>query len=294
MTEEKNSRALKVLTAVLTLGIIALGIYTMRFYTENQKTISRLENEKTVLENDLNDQIIKYDTAIASNDIMAKDLYEAKQRIERLLDSIENFENTNYSTISKFRLQIKRLEREKDRLFSTVDSLSKQNKRLTTVVDSTTNALQKRNVYADSLVQENSLLTDKINEGARLQVGKLLGEGINVKSSGKLMNTQRHRRTDKFRACFSLTKNSIAEPGNRVILIQIINPKNNIIGKREMKNFGDKTIIFSDETTVFYENDNLDICNLVDANKEDIIPGNYIVNIFSEAELLSTSTFKLK
>ena len=244
--------------------------------------------------NDLNDLIIKYDTAIASNDIMAKDLYEAKQRIERLLDSIENFENANYSTISKFRLQIKRLEREKDRLFSTVDSLSKQNKRLTTVVDSTTNALQKRNVYADSLVQENSLLTDKINEGARLQVGKLVGEGINVKSSGKLMNTQRHRRTDKFRACFSLTKNSIAEPGNRVILIQIINPKNNIIGKREMKNFGDKTIIFSDETTVFYENDNLDICNLVDANKEDIIPGNYIVNIFSEAELLSTSTFKLK
>lgn len=46
MTEEKNSKALKILTAVLTIGIIALGVYTMKFYNENQQTISRLENEK--------------------------------------------------------------------------------------------------------------------------------------------------------------------------------------------------------------------------------------------------------
>ena len=92
MTEEKNSKALKILTAVLTIGIIALGVYTMKFYNENQQTISRLENEKADLESDLSELIIKYDTAISKNDVMAKDLYEAKQRIERLLDSIKGLQ----------------------------------------------------------------------------------------------------------------------------------------------------------------------------------------------------------
>ncbi len=294
MTEEKNSKALKVLTAVLTLGIIALGIYTMRFYTENQKSISRLEDEKKVLEEDLSELIVKYDAALATNDFMAKDLYQAKQRIEKLLDSIENIDNANYSTISKFRTQIRRLEKEKDKLFFTLDSLSKRNQRLVTVVDSTKSILQQRNVYADSLTQENLLLNKKINEGARLQLSKLTGEGVVAKSSGTLMNTQRHRRTDKIRACFSITKNSIAEQGNRLLLVQIINPKNNIIGKRETKTFGDKVLVYSEETTVFYENNNVDICTLVDAAKEDIIPGIYTVNVFSDAELLSSNTFTLK
>lgn len=294
MTEEKNSKALKILTAVLTLGIIALGVYTMRFYVENQKALSRLGDEKAVLEDDLNDLILKYDKAIASNDIMATDLYEAKQRIERLLDSIENVENTNYSTISKFRVQIRRLEKEKDRLFFTVDSLSRQNERLATVVDSTKFALRKRNVYADSLAQENVLLTEKINKGSRLEVSQLQGEGLSLKSSGRLVNTSRHKRTDKIRACFNITKNTLAEEGNRLLLVQVINPKNNILGKKERKTFGDKTLVYSDKLTVFYDNKPLDLCSLIDASKADIVSGNYTINIFSDAELLSSTTFKLK
>jgi uncharacterized protein YoxC len=294
MTEEKNSKALKILTAVLTIGIIALGVYTMKFYNENQQTISRLENEKADLESDLSDLIIKYDTAISKNDVMAKDLYEAKQRIERLLDSIKGLDNTNYAAISRFRNQIKKLEREKDQLFKTVDSLSRQNQRLATAVDSTNSVLKERIVLTDSLVQQNEILNEKVAAGSKMQLTKLAAEGVIIKNSGDIANTKRHRRTDKIRTCFTIAKNLIAEPGEKKLYAQIINPKNNLIGDNKQEMFEEKVLMYSATTKVFYENEELDICILIDADENNIISGVYQVNIFQDADLLATTSFTLK
>ena len=294
MTEEKNSKALKILTAVLTIGIIALGVYTMKFYNENQQTISRLENEKADLESDLSELIIKYDTAISKNDVMAKDLYEAKQRIERLLDSIKGLDNTNYAAISRFRSQIKKLEREKDKLVKTVDSLSRQNQRLATAVDSTNSVLKERIVLTDSLVQQNEILNEKVAAGSKMQLTKLSAEGVIIKNSGDIANTKRHRRADKIRTCFTIAKNLIAEPGEKKLYAQIINPKNNLIGDNKQEMFEEKVLMYSATTKVFYENEELDICILVDADENNIISGVYQVNIFQDADLLATTSFTLK
>lgn len=294
MTEEKNSKALKVLTAVLTLGIIALGIYTVSFYMENQEKITRLETEKAGLEDDLNELIVKYDDAIATNDVMAKDLYEAKQRIETLLDSIQGMDKANYTVIRRFRNQINQLEREKERLFKTVDSLSKQNTRLANAVETSQTQLQQRIIYSDSVAQQNAILNEKISEGAKLQLTRLTGEGVIIKRSGDIVNTQRHRRTDKVRTCFNIGKNLIAEPGDKALYIQVINPKNNLLGPSNTITFGEKVLQYSEKTTVFYENEDVDVCLLIDTDEKNIMSGIYTVNVFLDAELLASSSFDLK
>ena len=294
MTEEKNSKALKVLTAVLTLGIIALGIYTVSFYMENQEKITRLETEKAGLEDDLNELIVKYDDAIATNDVMAKDLYEAKQRIETLLDSIQGMDKANYTVIRRFRNQINQLEREKERLFKTVDSLSKQNTRLANAVETSQTQLQQRIIYSDSVAQQNAILNEKISEGAKLQLTRLTGEGVIIKSSGDIVNTQRHRRTDKVRTCFNIGKNLITEPGDKALYIQVINPKNNLLGPSNTITFGEKVLQYSEKTTVFYENEDVDVCLLIDTEEKNIMSGIYTVNVFLDAELLASSSFDLK
>lgn len=294
MTEEKNSKALKVLTAVLTLGIIALGIYTVSFYMENQEKITRLETEKAGLEDDLNELIVKYDDAIATNDVMAKDLYEAKQRIETLLDSIQGMDKANYTVIRRFRNQINQLEREKERLFKTVDSLSKQNTRLANAVETSQTQLQQRIIYSDSVAQQNAILNEKISEGAKLQLTRLTGEGVIIKRSGDIVNTQRHRRTDKVRTCFNIGKNLITEPGDKALYIQVINPKNNLLGPSNTITFGEKVLQYSEKTTVFYENEDVDVCLLIDTDEKNIMSGIYTVNVFLDAELLASSSFDLK
>ena len=48
-------------------------------------------------------------------------------------------------------------------------------------------------------------------------------------SNGKIIDTQRSRRADKIRICFELAPNKIAEKGNKLLYIQVINPKNNLL-----------------------------------------------------------------
>jgi uncharacterized protein YuzE len=58
--------------------------------------------------------------------------------------------------------------------------------------------------------------------------------------------------------------------------------------------FEEKVLMYSATTKVFYENEELDICILVDADENNIISGVYQVNIFQDADLLATTSFTLK
>ena len=45
---------------------------------------------------------------------------------------------------------------------------------------------------------------------------------------------------------------------------------------------------------IFYENDELDVCVLVNAVEEDLIEGRYVINVFDGAQIISTASMVLK
>ena len=45
---------------------------------------------------------------------------------------------------------------------------------------------------------------------------------------------------------------------------------------------------------VFYENEELDVCSMVAANEDDLIEGDYTINVFDGAKLIATSKMTLK
>ena len=149
MTEKKNNTALKVLTGILAVALVALSIYTIKFYNEEKENKEILQKEKAVIEDELNELIVKYDEAIEENEIMDQDLVNARDRISRLLDSVKDNE-ANLVLISRYRREIGDLKQEKDRLFRVVDSLSAQNRELSTSLDSTNVALEERTRISDS------------------------------------------------------------------------------------------------------------------------------------------------
>src|SRR5690606_20481861 len=157
MTETKSNNALKILTGILAVALIALGIYTVKFYNEEKENKAILQKEKAVIEDELNDLIVKYDEAIATNEVMVQDLVDARQRIAVLLDSVKDSE-ANLVLISRYRREIGALKSEKDRLFRVVDSLSNQNRLLASTIDSTNMVLAQRTRMSDSLQVTNQSL----------------------------------------------------------------------------------------------------------------------------------------
>ena len=136
----------------------------------------------------------------------------------------------------------------------------------------------------DSVTEENQAMADKIKLGALVRAIDLNGAGVITRKSGKIVDTQRSKRADKIRACFSLSPNAIAEKGDRMLYIQVINPKNNLLGENEVLEFENGTLNYSASTKVFYENEELDVCSMVAANENDLVEGVYTINIFDGSD----------
>ena len=109
-----------------------------------------------------------------------------------------------------------------------------------------------------------------------------------------MVDTKRASRADKVRSCFTLAPNIIAEKGDRLLFIQVINPNNNLLGEKAVIQFEEGTLNYSASTKVFYEQEELDVCILVDAAEEDLIEGRYIINVFDGAQQVATTSMILK
>lgn len=292
MTEKKNNTALKILTGILAVALIALSIYTITFYNEEKENKEILKKEKSVIEDELNELIVKYDEAIEENEVMDQDLVNARERISRLLDSVEDNE-ANIVLISRYRREISNLKAEKDRLFRVVDSLSTQNRMLSTSLDSTSVALEQRTKLSDSLKTTNQSLSTKVDKAARLKVTSLSGEGVIVRNSGKLVENDNNRRVDQIRTCFTITSNDLAEGGEKNMYVQVYNPENELVGDELVVQHEGGTMVYSAASKVFYENEELDVCILSSTIEDRLLEGNYKVYVYNDAILLGTGSFTL-
>ncbi|MGJ8665553.1 MAG: hypothetical protein ACSHW7_04245 [Patiriisocius sp.] len=294
MTDEtKNNTRFKVLIGVLTLLLIGLAVYTFTLYQDSSDSISALEVQKANVETELEDLIENYNEIIQDNELKDKELLAARERIVILLDSVKDSE-ANASLIQRYKVEIGRLKDERKMLFKRADSLILANQRLAIERDSTTNVLTETIKVVDSVNESNEVLATTIKKAGVLGVTNLRGEAVIVRNSGKIVDTQRSSRADKLRACYTLAPNTIAKKGDRMLYVQVLNPRNNVLGDNAKITFEGKQLNYSATTNVFYENEALDVCTLVDAKESDLIEGRYIVNIFDGAKQIATTTFELK
>lgn len=292
MTDQKSNNALKILTGVLAVALVALGIYTVKFYNEEKDNRELLLQEKTVIEGELNELIVKYDEAIAENEGMDEELVAARGRILALRDSVQDME-ANIAVLNRYRREVSDLKIEKERLFRVVDSLSNENSRLVTQIDSTNNVLLERTRTADSLKVSNQSLENKVGMASQLKVSGLRGEGVIERNSGRLVVNDNNRRVEKIRTCFTLTPNALAEAGEKELYVQVYNPDNELVGDQIAVQHDGGVMVYSAATKVFYENEELDVCVLANTIEEKLLEGAYKVLVYNGAELIGATNFTL-
>jgi hypothetical protein len=293
MTTEGNSTKFKILIGVLSVLLIALAVYTITLYNDSKNTVTGLEQQKEEIEEELEELIANYDEVIQDNELKDKELLAARERIEILLDSVKGAE-ANVALIRRYKVEIDRLKDERRMLFRRADSLIAANERLALERDSTNVMLNETIKVVDSVSEENVALSETVRKGSVVNAVDLRGEAVIVRNNGKIVDTRRSSRADKVRACFTLTPNPIAKKGDRTLYVQVINPKNNLLGKKGILEFENGLLNYSETTNVFYENEELDVCVLVDALEDDLIEGRYIINVFDGPKQIASTTMELK
>ena len=87
-------------------------------------------------------------------------------------------------------------------------------------------------------------------------------------------------------------RNSLVENGNKEFFIQVIDPKDNVLGLNQQIQFDEQVLNYSLVSKFNYESASLDVCEFIDGDNFD--KGRYVVNVFNSGDLVSTTEFSLK
>lgn len=292
--ENSNSKSigLKIALGILLALFLATAFYTSKLYNEKKENEATLTKEKEQVMADLSSMAKQYDAVIGENEIANQNLVEARERIQGLMDSLKISQNS-VNSLWRYKKKFLALQEEMDVLLSENDKLKSENALLATSLDSTNMQLQERAVFTDSLLVQNTQLSEVVENAAVLQTVGLKGFGVIERSSGKLIPTERAKRSDKIRVCYTVAKNALVGAGDKELYVQVLDPKNNVLGANEQIQFDETILNYSLISKFNYENKNLDICEFVSPN-DDFASGRYVVNVFNQNELVSTSEFLLK
>ena len=288
MNTTKNNKSLKISIVVLALLLVGLGFYTVKTVNENKETTAALEQEKQGITNELEALIVNYDTAL--EDIKTKDstLTAAKTRIETLLVDVKDAK-ANVVLLSRYRRQIKALKSEKEVLFKRIDSLQMVNASLSTERDNTILALNESNQEVKSLSEKTQELSEIVSRGEEVKFANLKGQSLREKNSGKIIVTNKARRANKLKVCFTLTENAIASKGDKLLYLQVINPNSNVLGENKTVDFSGKSLNYSRSINVFYNNEALEVCEMLNPEGKNLVKGTYVINLFDGEKLVSAS-----
>lgn len=294
MENQKSNSSLKAIIVVLAILLVGSLIFMYKMSLDKDEVKSELDKTittKSELEAELKDKIASYDAAIAENTGLKSELEAERAKVVDLLAEVEKSKG-DAASLRRFKNDYIKLKREHDALIAENNKLKEENATLTTQRDSTMTALDESKKFNDTLVNQNENLSKTVEKAQKLTILNLKTQPYKERSSGKLVQTDKARRVDKIKISFTIAANEVAPAGNRTYYVQVIDPKNNVIGEKATEVFGDYTLTYSFITNAIFENKTITVDELISG--KDFAKGLYHVNIFDKGQMMANTTFNLK
>ncbi len=293
MTSSSDNRIYKVLVVVLILMLAALAIWSYSTFNENEDIMEALTDEKLEIQKELDNISNEYALELEKGTLLSNDLEDARERINRLVDSVDRLEGS-VELLAKLRREFAKIKVERDELREELAVLKSENAQLVAKNDSTLQVLNTEVITSLKKSDSINMLTDNMNKAAVLMPVNFETKSYIVRSSGRQVENDRARRVDALNTCFTLPNNTLAEQGVQTLYLQIINPENNVVGAKKKIKFGDQELTYSKEVQFNYKGKELKICELINLPKDLRESGNYRINLFRDSTRLATQVVELR
>ncbi|NPA43885.1 MAG: hypothetical protein GXO27_07645 [Chlorobi bacterium] len=294
-SQGQQNKALKILVGLLAAVLLIGGAVGIKKYNDYRKVTAQLEEEKQALLSDLEELKINYEAAMEENTQLKDELAQAKAKVEELIAELENVKATDLKIIRRYKAQLYKLQKEREKLFRMIDSLKQVNQMLAFQKDSLGRELQELSETHQKVLEENQKLAETLTKAKTLGVTNVRVHGVRIKKSGKVIETHRAKRTQQIRVCYSVPRNPVVEPGDQVMYVQVINPDGDVIGSKDIIQVEGQEQIVSAAKEFRYDGQPLDICVfVVPETPEEIKKGDYAVNIYHNGQKVGEGTLTLK
>ncbi|MBE9469586.1 MAG: cell division protein FtsL [Bacteroidetes bacterium] len=282
------------------LLFVLLLIVAWLFFNETQKTKDLIvqQNEtveaKDSLSHEFDNLLAEYESLESSNDTLNIQLGENQAKIKQIMKKLRKEKVVNRGVIKKYKSEMETLRKVMRSFIVQIDSLNTMNV-----------ALKEENVHVkkqyrdatsknDDLTQKNEELTTKVDKASTIKTFNINVLALNRRER----KVKKAKKVDKFKVCFTLDENVIAQSGVKDVYIRIVRPDDLVLisSEENLFVFEGQEIAYTSKREVEYDNKEKEMCVFFQntLNKEGLIPGNYAVDIFTDGKQIGTVDFYLK
>jgi len=284
----------RLIIGTLVITIVVLGSFGLVKYQTLKNHQSFVEQETSLVQNELQEMIKSYDVIQASSNTIDLELTQAKASLSNVLDSV-GFFTTDVSVISKFKNQIAVLQNEKSRLYGKANMVQKRNNSLEVEVFSLSNQMVNQQNKLNLLKEENAILSKTIKKIQSVSAENVKAIALNTISARNDAKTNRIDKLDHIEVCLSLLSNEFTPKGNKNIFVQILGPDNQLVVERGHVNFKNTALSYSGMTVVNNNYSNIEVCTKINIESKELFKnGIYSVIVYNDDLEIGKTELELK
>jgi len=295
MAENKTNPGVLYGVLGLLVVILAVAVYMLLDTRKNLNLVSADLAEKTEffrierdsLEGELRNIYFRYDTLETGNLELQADMKMQQEKIDRLI----SIQAEDAYKIRMYRKEMETLRTVLRSYIVQIDSLNLQNQELLAENKQLKNTERRLATEKEQLEKDKSQLEEIKDLATTLQASN-----INmVLLSKRDKATSRIRSAVKVRVDFVMRANKVAITGEKTISLRIIRPDQVVLGSPEldMIDVDGEQIPASAARVITYENADLPV-SIFWTNDGEIVPGEHLVELYTEGKMIGSSSFVLK
>lgn len=311
---KKSNAPFLVIILILLIGLAAMAFLLSKEKSalndcsnENKVLLSDMEGMNQMLEGyvgnmsndlkkDFQNMLKTYDQLIAKDKSKADSLNVQKEKIQSLINELNQNKKWSASELYKMRKENETLRNIMKGYVKQIDSLNTLNIKLTDDLDKTTNELNTTVTERDQYKQEAEESAEQVRKGSKLQAYNFASGGLKMKLNNTTEASTKANNVVQIKSSFTISENPITKPGNRSVYMQVISPEGKTLQQKTSNVISTDagSVPYSDAKEINYNNQRLDVTIYYDLKGEDAAKGNYKVKIYCDGSLIGSDSFTLK
>jgi hypothetical protein len=306
-SNEKSNRKLHAvyLLIIFLLGglCVFLGLQYKTLKSEvavREITITNEVKEREQVEDELKSLRDQYAQLETSDKTLSTELEAKKAYIDSLIIQAEKHKGDAY-IIAKLRKETETLRKIMKGYIVTIDSLNQLNGKLIAEKKDVLNQLDDQKNQTKQMADDRDKLKNRIDRAALLSAFNVRATGIKSSRGGKKdTETTKASKADKIRVTFDLSDNDLTAAGPHDIYIRIVTPDAQEMTKAQdaqhQFSFGGTNSFYAAKKTIDYQNQAMSVLVSCEKPKEDqeLISGNYLVEIYSDGVMIGSTQITLE
>ncbi len=282
---------------ILAVLFVLLSIIAWMYFDQRKKTdqiiaqMTQTTKEKENLTRELDDLLYEYETLQTDNDSLNYQMQIEQDKIKQMLVEVKRVKATNVALIVQYKKELATLRKIMRGYIVQIDSLNTLNIQLMDENVKVKQQYTKVQLDYESLSEKTDDLSSKVEIASVIQTENLEAIAINARSK----EVTKAKKVDKIKVCMTMDENPIAKPGLKDIYVRISRPDELVLASSadDLFLFEGEKIVFSAKRQVEYQNVDIDLC-IYWPNHQELPEGTYLVDVYTEGNLIGSTSLVLK